>query len=154
MTERQRYELSGVVDKKRLVEEGAIYFERIEDGFRHYEYKVLEGTEEELKKIVHALWEETGIDHAYVDWYYGTLLLEEQERIRDVLSDASKEILNRYEDCKELLFLPLTEELFELTMELNLTESLFCTYYFCKQPCTVWGNYDNKFQCFYITQDY
>lgn len=152
MTKKQSYELSGAIHKKRLMEEGAIYFERIEEGFRSYEFRILEGNEEELKETVRAIWKENGIDHAYVDWYYGTLLPEEQERIRKVLSDTSRAKLNCYKDCQEVLFLPLTEELFELTMELNLRESLFCTYYFCKQPCTVWGNYDNKFQCFYINK--
>ncbi|WP_455714975.1 hypothetical protein [Anaerosporobacter sp.] len=149
MTNKQDYRLLGAIDRKELVEEGAIYFERIEEGFRQYQCKVIEGTEAELKNMVRALWEDNGKDHAYVDWYYGTLLPEEQERIRNVLSITGREALKHYEKCKELLFLPLTEELFELTMEFNLTESLFCTYYFCKQPCTVWGNYDNKFQCFY-----
>lgn len=149
MTKKQDYKLMGAINKEELLKEGAIYFERIEEGFRQYEYKVLEGSEEELKKSVHALLEENGKNHAYVDWYYGTLLPEEKERIRNSLSITGRTILHNYEDCKELLFLPLTEELFELTMELNLTESLFCTYYFCKQPCTVWGNYNNQFQCFY-----
>lgn len=149
MTKKQRFNVIGAIDKQELVDKGAIYFERIEEGFRQYENKVLEGNKVELKNSVHSLWLENGEDGAYVDWYYGTLRPEEKERIRSVLSAASRNILSRYEAWTDLMFLPLDQELFDLTMELNHTEALFCTYYFCKLPYTVWGNYDNKYQCFF-----
>lgn len=148
MTKKQRFKVLNAIGKKELIERGAIYFERIEEGFRGYENKILEGSKEELKNTVYSLCKDNGEENAYVDWYYGTLQEEEKERIREVLSPESKVILSRYEAWLDLMFLPLNKEVFELTMELNQTEALFCTYYFCKLPCTVWGNYDNKYQCF------
>ena len=149
MTRKQRFKVIGAIDKKSLEDEGAIYFERIDEGFRNYNNKILEGNKEELKNSVYSLWQENGEDGAYVDWYYGTLRPEEKERVRSVLTDESRNILSRYEAWTELMFLPLNKELFDLTMELNQTEALFCTYYFCKLHYTVWGNYDDKYPCFY-----
>ncbi len=145
----QGFQVIGAVDKKVLEEEGAIYFERIDEGFCNYNNKILEGNKEELKNSIYSLWQENGDDGAYVDWYYGTLKPDEKERIRSVLSDESRDTLSRYEACTDLIFIPLNKELFDLTMELNQTEALFCTYYFCKLPYTVWGNYDNKYPCFF-----
>ena len=149
MTKKQRFKVIGAIDKKALEAEGAIYFERIDEGFRNYNNKMLEGNKEELKNWIYSLWQDNGEEGAYVDWYYGTLQFEEKERIRSVLTAKSRDILSRYEAWKDLMFLPLNKDLFELTMELNQTEALFCTYYFCKLPYTVWGNYDNKYPCFF-----
>lgn len=150
MTKKQRFNMIGAIDKNMLVNEGAIYFERIDEGFRNYGNKMLEGNKEELKNTINSLWQDNGEDSAYVDWYYSTLQLEEKERICSVLTIESRNILSKYEAWKDFMFLPLNQELFNLTMELNQKEALFCTYYFCKLPCTVWGNYDNKYLCFLI----
>lgn len=152
MPKKQRLKVIGAIDKKALEDEGAIYFERIDEGFRNYNNKILEGNKEELKSLLYSMWQENGEEGAYVDWYYGTLSPEEKERIRSVISDESGNILNRYEAWTDLMFLPLNKELFDLTMELNQTEALFCTYYFCKLRYTVWGNYDDKYPYFFETK--
>lgn len=148
MTKKQSRKVIGALTKKELVEKGALYFENIQEGIHLYQEELLQGTEEELYEKLVTLWRDNSEENAYVDWYYGTLLPEEKQRIQSCLSDHGRRILNQYEAWKELLFIPLNEELFELTMEMNMKEALFCTYYFIDKNCTVWGNYNHTFQKF------
>lgn len=40
----------------------------------------------------------------------------------------------------------------EFINKMNCKEILFSTIYFTKIPCTIWGNYNNKFPIFYKSE--
>lgn len=131
-----------------LKEKGAIYIPNIEDGFLYYSHYLMEGSSEEITHQLEELIKENGYEHSYVDFYYGRLTEEERKRVEAVLSKEELEFLNNLNTADSIYF-PLSDSLFKLTLKLSLSELLFSTYYFCKTPCTVWGNYNHVFPVFY-----
>lgn len=131
-----------------LKEKGAIYIPNIEDGFLYYSHYLMEGSSEEITHQLEELIKENGYEHSYVDFYYGRLTEEERKRVEAVLSKEELEFLNNLNTTDSIYF-PLSDSLFKLTLKLSLSELLFSTYYFCKTPCTVWGNYNYVFPVFY-----
>lgn len=134
-----------------LINKGAIYFTRIEEGFADYSYQIIEGSEAELKKCLMDLIHENGRENSWVDFYYGRLKSEEKERILTSLTDDEKQLLEAANPSENDLYFALTEELFEITFRLSVTEMLFSTFYFTKTPCTVWSSFENKFVLFYLS---
>ncbi|HEX3075419.1 MAG TPA: MmcQ/YjbR family DNA-binding protein [Lachnospiraceae bacterium] len=149
LSKKIRNSLIGNIDRKALIAKGAIVLDNIEIGFENYKHEILEGTSEQLLDWIKELRDKNGLEDSYVDLYYGSLLPEEQERVRSNLSEEGLRILNRYAPWREVLILPLDDELLRLTEELNTKEALFSTYYFCKYPCSVWGNYERKYPRFW-----
>ena len=146
---KEQKKLIQCITKQELEAKGALLIDYIDDGFEKYQYKMLEGSNEELFDEIRELRNKNGVEYSYGDFYYGTLLEEEKERIRDILSTENRCRLVNYEKIKEVLYLPLTDDVLSLTMELNAKEALFTTYYFCNSSCTVWGNYNNVYPMFY-----
>ena len=132
-----------------LKEKGGIYISNIEDGFLNYPYYMLEGTRAEVYNKVKALIEEEGYNHCYVDFYYGNLNDKEKAYVEERLS---KEEISYIQSIirKDVLFYPLNETLLEITLKLSLDEILFSTYYCCKSPITIWGNYNFTFPVFHL----
>lgn len=137
-----------IMTVEELKEKGAIFIPNIEDGFLYYSHYLMEGSSEEITHKLEELIEENGYEHSYVDFYYGRLREEEQKRVEEVLSKEEIEFLKDITTANFIYF-PLTRPLFMLTLKLSLLEILFSTYYFCKTPCTVWGNYNHVFPVFY-----
>ena len=128
--------------------QGAIYFERIEDGFEQYSYYFLEGTKKEVCDRVRDIIENEGFENCYVDFYYNQLHAEEKRIVEQVLTkDEFDYIITN--TSKESIFYPLTKRLLEITLKLSIDEILFSSFYCCKTPLTIWGNYNNKFPVFY-----
>ena len=127
-----------------LINKGAIYFARIEEGFADYSYQIIEGSEAELKAYLTDLIHENGWENSWVDFYYGRLKEDEKERVSAFLTDEEKQFLESVNLGKEDLYFALTEELFEVTFRLSVTEMLFSTFYFTKEPCTVWSSFEKK----------
>lgn len=146
---RREYErILGITTKEDIISSNGIYIENIQEGFERYHYNQLEGTRKEIYQKIYELLLDNGNENSYVDFYYGKLSVKEREYLRENLSNKSFVILNLYENLKGPVFLPLSNDLLFLTEELNTKELLFCTYYFCKYPCTVWGNYNLKYPIF------
>ena len=150
ITNKKYIQLIKGITQKELVEQGGIYLENIQQGFdsSKYETKMLEGNADRLLKQVKEMREENGLEHSYVDFYYGTLLPEEKQNIRTGLSEEGRNILDSMYFRDKVLFLQLTDPLLALTAELNEKELLFCTWYFCKSRSCVWGNYDRRYPVF------
>lgn len=127
---------------------GGIYIENIQEGFDSYNFSYLEGTKDEIQKEIKRLQEQNGIAYSFVDFYYGRLSNKEKEKVKQHLEEPYLKILNKYEDLNDVTYLLLEEEILCLTSELNAKEILFSTYYFCKYPCTIWGNYQLKYPVF------
>lgn len=149
LTQKDYKELLGVTSKEEIISKGGIYIENIQDGFDKYNYNMLKGTEAELYEKIEELYYKNGSEYAFVDFYYGKLSAEERDNLRKHLSNRAFSILIMYEYLKEPVFLPIDNDILYLTAELNAKELLFCTYYFCKYPCTVWGNYNLSYPMFY-----
>jgi len=136
---------------KSMIQKGAIWFERIEEGLDNYPYYYLEGTEEELLQEIKDLLIKNGNDNSFVDFYYGRLSLEEKEKVQSSLTKDEIDYIYTL-DFKDNIYFPLDDKLLAITVKLSAREILFSTFYFCKTPCTVWGNYNRKFPVFYRVQ--
>ncbi len=136
------------ISKQMLVEKGAIYFDNIEQGFNNYDVSYIEGASEDIYNQLLKLRDKNGVQYSYVDFYYGILEDEEKIRIKATLSEDLLEVLLRYEELEEIVYMPLDDDLLRLTAKLNAEESLFATYYFLLEPCTVWGNYGLRYPAF------
>ncbi len=127
---------------------GGIYFENIQEGFDQYEFSYLKGSKNEILKGLKKFQEQNGIEYSFVDFYYGRLNNNEKEKVMQNLEAPYIDILQKYEALNDVTYLLLEEEILCLTAELNAREILFSTYYFCKYPCTIWGNYNLKYPVF------
>lgn len=130
-----------------LKNKGAILIPTVEYGFENYDYYYIEGSSLEISQKVKELVLENGYEHSYVDFYYGRLKEEEKQILDTHLTKEEIECIKTL-DTKSCIYFPLDEKLLELTLKLSLSELLFSTYYFCKTPCTVWGNYNHVFPVF------
>jgi len=148
LTKKEYYNLIGSVSKEHILSLGGIYIEHIQEGFEWYHNEMLEGTEIELLDKIEEMYEQNGNEDSYVDFYYGKLSYEERNNLKGQLSTRALAILETYERLKEPVFLTLNMELLDLTAELNAKELLFSTYYFCRFPCTIWGNYNLSYPVF------
>jgi hypothetical protein len=137
--------ISEIVTKEQIIALGGIYFDNIQEGFDKYDYILMEETKEDIIEEIKSLRDLNGLEYSYVDFYYGKLTPEEKNKLKNGLSPSFIPILQRFENLKEAVIISLTDELLNLTAELNEKEILFSTYYFCKFPCTIWGNYNQKY---------
>ncbi len=133
---------------KTMLEKGAIWFERIEEGLDNYSYYYLEGTEEELLQEIKDLVIKNDYENSFVDFYYGRLNIEEKEIVQKALTKDEIDYIYTL-NLEDNIYFPLDEKLLTITVKLSAREILFSTFYFCKTPCTVWGNYNKKFPVFY-----
>lgn len=133
---------------KTMIQKGAIWFERIEEGLDNYPYYFIEGTEEELLQKIKDLVIKNSYENSFVDFYYGRLSLEEKEIVQKALTKDEIDYIYTL-NLDDNIYFPLDDRLLTITVKLSAREILFSTFYFCKIPCTVWGNYNNKFPVFY-----
>lgn len=141
--------LPRVLTQENLKEEGCIFFEHIQEGFDRYAYELLTGTGELLRiKLLEMIWR-NGWENSFVDFYYGKLNEKEQRIVRRVLNREQKDYLRAMKIGADDLYFNLTPELFGITFQLSVTETLFSTFYFSKYPCCVWANFEGKYPVFY-----
>ena len=135
-----------------LKEKGGIYFDKIQQGMSAYQWESKFFSSQMAKEFIGNLWKENGNENSYVDCYYKFLEQESKERIRNVLTEEQRKYLLRLEKEQEDLLVPLTTELLDLAVDLTNKEMLFFTFYFLKNPCTIWGNYKQEYVIFYPQQ--
>lgn len=135
-----------------LKEKGGIYFDKIQQGMSAYQWESKFFSSQMAKEFIGNLWKENGDENSYVDCYYKFLEQESKERIRNVLTEEQRKYLLRLEKEQEDLLVPLTTELLDLAVDLTNKEMLFFTFYFLKNPCTIWGNYKQEYVIFYPQQ--
>ena len=77
-----------------LQEQGAIYFDKITDGFR--DYKDVKLVMDEKRALAHFknLKKEYGNNNAFADFYYYRLDMDSREMVDEVLTDAEKTFKN------------------------------------------------------------
>ena len=140
-----------------LQEQGAIYFDKITDGFR--DYKDVKLVMDEKRALAHFknLKKEYGNNNAFADFYYYRLDMDSREMVDEVLTDAEKTYLNLMmpEDLDQDIIFPLDDKLLKIIVKLNAEEMLFSTIYFLpsgkadgRGRTTWWGNYEKEYICF------
>lgn len=147
------------VDEEKFKELVEIKFNNISEGFNKYVNGILKGresdnktkNEESIIRLLEKLIEINGIENSYVDFYYSRLSDEDKKRLTQLLVDEDKEQLKELEkklSSKDIYF-KLTKEMVPFFTRLSTREVLFSTFYFTKIPCTIWGNYNMEFPCFF-----
>ena len=143
------------ISNEEFKEKVTIRFNNINDGFNNYSNKIIEGTEEDFIRFLQQAFDLNGEENSYVDFYYNVLEEEAKNRLKTLVSEEDKKLLEEFEaNYKEKnIFFKLTEESIPFITRLCTREVLFSTIYFTKYPCTIWGNYNNRFPVFYKSED-
>ena len=136
-----------------LQQKGGIYFDKIQQGMSEYAWESKFFSSQMAKDYIRNLWKENGDEHSFVDCYYKFLEKESKDRILQVLTEEQQKYLQELEKNQQDLLVPLTEELLNLAVDLTDKEMLFFTFYFLKNPCTIWGNYKQEYVLFYPKQE-
>lgn len=131
-----------------LVSKGGIYFEKIQNGMAEYEWESRFFSSRMAEKFLRDLWKENGDGYSFVDCYYPFLEKESKEQILSVLSRDQREYLENLDKAGSELLLPLDERILSIAVTLNDKEMLFFSFYFLREPCTVWGNYKQEYLIF------
>lgn len=127
---------------------GAIYLEHIQNGFEHYDYKIIRWNQEEALEHIRKLWLLNGPEHSFTDFYYYRLENEAKKKVDSVLNEQEMKYLKGISCSWEEIIFPLDEVLLNIIVNLNYSEMLFSTLYFTKEPCTLWGNYNGEYVIF------
>lgn len=141
------------MNTKELKIKGAIFFERIEEGFSEYKDEIMVFQEEEAKEYFGKLIQEYGWENGYADFYYYKLPEGARERVNAILVAEEIEYIDGLlvESAEDIIF-PLDDMLLQIIVKLNAEELLFSTIYFLengkKKRSTWWGNYNKEYYCF------
>ena len=135
--------------RKEMEEKGLLMVPDLNYGFNHYPYEIVRQSPAGFRRFLLDKIEANGWENSWVDFYYGELSPEEQDNVAALLETEQKEYIAGMEFYKGEVYFPLTPELFEITFLLSVREGLFSTFYFGKDPCTVWSNYSGQFVVFY-----
>lgn len=127
---------------------GGLYVERVTDGFAQYDSRITHMGEREAAAYMRRLREENGADGAFVDFYYHFLDDDAKQRVLSVLDGEQQAYVRGMDSDSRDLIYPLSDELIDIAARLNDREMLFCTVYFTRTPCTLWGNYKQEYVIF------
>ena len=130
-----------------LKKAGAIYFDKIQEGFDLYHHEVVKLNKEEAYKTIKKLWELNGSENSYADFYYFKIDEKAREKVHAMLEEEEVTYLEDLPVTDEIIF-SLEEKLLKILIKLNDSETLFSTFYFTKEPCTLWGNYNSEYVIF------
>ncbi len=133
---------------EQLKEAGAIYLEHIQEGFEYYNYKVVSWNQEEACEHIRKLWLLNGPEHSFADFYYYRLDNEAKKKVNSILNEEEINYIKAISSSWEEIIFSLDEILISIIIKLNNTEMLFSTFYFTKEPCTLWGNYHGEYIVF------
>lgn len=138
--------------------QGAIYFEKITEGFRSYADVKLVMDERRAYDHFKSLKKEYGADHAFADFYYFRLDEESREMVDELLTADEMDYLQIIrpfpEETEEEIIFPLDDRLLQIIVRLNAREMLFSTIYFVqpdpegRRRTSWWGNYGHEYICF------
>lgn len=95
-------------------------------------------------------------NECYIDFYLKNLTEDDKKKLISLLSPEDKEIfiniLNTI-NTSTIYYKLISKELIPFFTNLNTKEIFFVTFYFTKRPITIWGNYNKKFPCFFLTEE-
>ena len=81
--------------------------------------------------------------------------IELKNKLENMLSENGKKFLMDFKakNSTKGVYYKLPIDSIEFINKMNCKEILFSTIYFTKIPCTIWGNYNNKFPIFYKSEN-
>ena len=133
---------------EQLKEKGAIYFEKIQDGFEQYDYETKKFAQEIEERFV-KLWKEKENIEVFVDFYYFTIEEDARKKVDEYLSEDEKRYVNNQLRREQGIIFPAKEELIKIVAKLNEKEILFSTLYITgDEKSTWWGNYGKEYVIF------
>lgn len=147
------------IEEKEFQNKVDIRFSNISEGFNKFHNGVLEKkallnreeSEERIFRFFERILELNGEENSFIDFYYLRLGEEDKQRLKEMVSADDRIILNDVE--RELkgdgIYFRLSKEILPFIVRLCTREVLFSTFYFTKIPCTIWGNYNMEFPCFF-----
>ncbi len=134
---------------------GAIFFERIDEGFKKYREEIIKLSETEAFSYFQEKILQYGEENCFADFYYFRIAEEARTRVDRVLTMEERvylETLKPKSDVQKQIIFALTEPLLRIVVRLNALEMLFSTLYFVGTdkhvPMTYWGNYRQEYICF------
>jgi len=133
---------------EQLKASGAIYLEHIQEGFEKYNYNIVSWNQEEACEHIRELWLLNGSEHSFADFYYYKLNNEAKEKVDSMLNEEEFNYIKGISNSLEEIIFPLDEILINILVKLNYSEMLFSTFYFTKEPSTLWGNYHGEYVVF------
>lgn len=134
---------------EQLKEKGAIYFEKIQDGWEQYDYETKKISAQELEERFVKLWKEKENIEVFVDFYYFTIEEDARKKVDEYLSEDEKRYLNNQLGREQGIIFPAEEELIKIIAKLNEKEILFSTLYITgDEKSTWWGNYGKEYVIF------
>jgi len=147
------------IDEIYFKEKVKIKFDNIIQGFNNYKNKTIKAIDNKdfENKMLGFLKEAAllnNIDNSFVDFYYNFLKQEDKNKLENMLSENGKKFLMDFKSKNSTkgVYYKLPIDSIEFINKMNCKEILFSTIYFTKIPCTIWGNYNNKFPIFYKSE--
>ncbi len=133
-----------------------IHFNNINHGldkYSNYSLKCIneDSNEEKFINFIEKAFQLNGEENSYVDFYLSRLNEEEKNNLMMLLEVEDKAILKKLIDqpIYNTIYYRLNFEMIPFLTRLCTREVLFCSFYFTKFPCTIWGNYNMKFPIFF-----
>ena len=104
------------ISNKEFKEKVTIRFNSINDGFNNYNNKTIEGTEEAFISFLQEAFELNGAENSYVDFYYNVLNDEDKKKLKELINDEDKILLEKFEKIimKKISILSLPKKVYLL----------------------------------------
>ncbi len=137
------------VTREYILEDNGIYFENIEDGFATCATSIYVGSEPAYIKFLEKCIELNSEAHSYFDFYYYTLSADGKDRLHGFMTKEDEVLLDQLNTDSREIYFPLNKEILPLPARLTAREWFFSSFYFTKEPCLIWGNYDRRYPAFF-----
>ncbi len=132
-----------------------IRFNDILSGFNKFENFTLDGNiskngDEHLINYISKVFQYNN-NECYIDFFINRLDESSRENLMNMLVDKEdKMLLKKIIDMNHVdIYYKIKDiNLIPFFTRLNTKELFFVTFYFTKNPITIWGNYNLKFPCF------
>ena len=85
------------ISNKEFKEKVTIRFNSINDGYKNYNNKTIEGTEEAFISFLQEAFELNGAENSYVDFYDNVLNDVDKKKLKELINDEDKILLEKFE---------------------------------------------------------
>lgn len=146
------------ISNNEFLEAVNIRFDTILEGFEKFKSKTLLGEqefEEAFIKFIEQVYKRNGEENCYIDFYYNKLTKENRETLKGMLNSVDKSFIIEFEKSydEKSNFFKFKEKDIPTIVRLNTNEIFFSTFYFTKEPVTIWANHNKKFPIFYYNDN-
>lgn len=136
-----------------------IRFNNILDGFNNFKSFTIDGTlsnnsESSIIDFIYNIFEEND-NECYIDFYITKINNNEKDNLMNLIDDEYKSLLKNIINMNhnDIYYKVKNKNILPFFIKLNTREIFFVTFYFTKNPITIWGNYKLRFPCFFNDND-